>query len=478
MTHRMPVAMIPARLRTGWTVVGLIAVVVLAVWLPDLDLPLGDSDDGRILARFGLQARNFWEIGPAASGYGSSMAPYGSAVNYAHHPPLQNFIEITSVGIFGQGLVGIRILGFAIGTATVGFMAALLRGRGLAWGPTLLAVAAMSVTGFFFVYGRLGGGFSLIVASTAMVGYLRDRDEERTWVLAAGATLAAFTAMQSWIAMAAMGLLVLWLFAGRRFSVVTWWVAIGALIGVVLTAAWILNATDIGELSNQVGTRTDTAQFTMGEFLSRQWRFAGQLTPGWFRVLAFPALAAGLADRRTRAATGITLGVAAAWTFGLREGAWVHVLWNLPWVAPITIGMAALFDWVGRRLTARAAVVAGAVVTVVLVGTFSGVVTGPIHDRFLTIPADAGSIFEAVSPEPTTETVWIAPGISTARWISYYWDLPVRTFQERNLSDLGEADFVLVNTERIPDYLPAAAVEAAVEVEGRYVLIPAAAFTP
>ena len=114
----------------------MIALLVLASWVPDADLPLGDSDDGRILGRFGLQARNFWEEGPSASGFGSSMAPYGAAINYAHHPPLMNFVQIASVGVFGERVVSLRILGFALGAATVAAMAALLRTPGMAWGPT------------------------------------------------------------------------------------------------------------------------------------------------------------------------------------------------------------------------------------------------------------------------------------------------------------------------------------------------------
>ena len=52
------------RIGWGWGAVTLVCISVLALWLPDLNLPLGNSDDGRILARFGLQAHNFWELGP------------------------------------------------------------------------------------------------------------------------------------------------------------------------------------------------------------------------------------------------------------------------------------------------------------------------------------------------------------------------------------------------------------------------------
>lgn len=49
---------------------------MLVAWLPDLNLALGDSDDGRLLARFGMAARNFWEIGPVESGFGARVDPY------------------------------------------------------------------------------------------------------------------------------------------------------------------------------------------------------------------------------------------------------------------------------------------------------------------------------------------------------------------------------------------------------------------
>ena len=479
MSHRVErlLTWIPVRLRSGWTVVGVIALIVLAVWLPDIDLALGDSDDGRILARFGLQARNFWED-PSASGYGASMAPYGAATNYAHHPPLMNFVQVSSVGLFGEGVVSLRLFGFLIGAATVVFMAALLRIRDVAWGPTLLAVGAMSVTGFFFVYMRQGGGFSLIVAATAMVSYLRERQEPPTWMLAASGALAMFTAMQSWVSMAVMAMLILWLFARHRLAPVTWWVAFGGLAGVLITVLWILNATDLSELTSQLETRTDSAEFTFGEFVGRQWDFAGRLTPGWFRILALPALVAGFADRRTRLPMTIMLGVAASWTFGLQQGAWIHLLWNLGWVAPITIGLAALLDYMRRLVPRHIGILAAAIGAIVLAVTLQGVATGTIHDRFLEEPAQAGAIFSDREPLPNTRAVWVAPGISAARWVSYYWDVPVRTLQERNLVDLGAEDFVLVNVSRGAALVPASVIESAVDRRGPYVLIPATALMP
>ena len=477
------------RLRSGWTGAVLIAVAMLVLWLPDLDLPLGDSDDGRILARYGLQARNYWELGPAESNFGTRVDPYirggfevepgaeppTAALTYAHHPPLQVFVTIISFGLLGDSLVALRLAGFVMGASTVVFMAALLRGRGLGWGPTLLAVGAMAATGFYYIYGRLGVGFSLLVAVVALVAYLRDTTRPSRWLLAAAATVAGLAVMQSWIAMAAVGLLVLWLWKAQGRSAALGWVLAGALIGVAVTVAWILNATGPAELGDQVATRTDSSTGSLGDFLSRQWRFAGLLTPVWLRWLMVPALVAGLADRRTRMATAVTLAVAAAWTFGLRQGAWVHALWNFPWLAPVTIGLAALGDATRRWVRGRVALVAGAGAGAVIMVTLFGLVTGSTREDYLSDPAAAATAIERVV-EPASGRLWVTPQISSPRWVSYYIDLPVWTLTEHYLDELGVDDLVLVRTDRIPGFLadriPGDSGPDEI-VEGRYRLIPA-----
>jgi len=463
----------------------LVALVVLVAWLPDLDLPLGDSDDGRILARFGLQARNFWEKGAAESEYGALIEPYiraeygippgetppREAVTYAHHPPLQTFVSILSVGMLGDTLVGLRAVGFLLGASTILFMTALLRVRGLAWGPTLLSVGAMASTGFYFVYGRIGVGFSLIVASVAAVAYLREARDPPVPIQAAVAVLACLTAMQSWIAMAAMGLLLLWLLVRKGWEPVTWWVTLGAVAGVLITAAWLLSGTDTAELANRVAFRVDTTRGSFGEFLARQWRFAGRFTPVWFRVLAPLALVAGLVDRRTRIPVAITLGVAAAWTFGLQQGAWIHLLWNFPWLAPITIGLGALLDAARRVLVQRAVRAASVAAVVVLAVTLYGVATGTTRDNYLTLPADAGRLMERLAISAPPGNMWVTPGIGTPRWVSYYLDAPVWTLRSETRHDLAPEDLVLVRTDRVPDEFPEDWQDTPVLAEGRYRLI-------
>ena len=521
-----------ARLCSGWTVVALICIGVFALWAPDLDLPLGNSDDGRIFGRAGIQARNFWDLGPLESRFGARTDPFIraeyevpprtepplEAVTYAHHPPLKQFLTIASVGAFGDSPAAVRITDFLLGVATVAFLAAVLRAVGMPWGPTLLAVLAMVSTGFFYVYARMGISFSMILALTAAVAWLRQSLHPPRWALAGAGVLAALTAMHSWIAVASLALLLPWLFIGtiqrRRNDVqvphaastsprriADWirlgWspgltaVATGAVAGGLLTAAWLLNATDISELServafrtgNDVSTAAEQAQFTFGEFLQRQWTFASHqlLTSWWLRLLFFPALIAAFVDRRTRGPALVTLAVAASLTFALQQGAWIHRLWNFPWVAPTAIGVAALADAVRRGLRGWAARLRGplgmAAAAVALV-TLAFVATGSTRDFYLDRPADAGAVLEQARDArevDEADLVWFTSGIWTPRWIAYYLDRPAWMLDETTLDDVAPSDVILLRNDRVPEFVPPAALAEPLAAGEDYTLISAAA---
>ena len=524
-----------SRLRSGWVAVALMSLTVVAVWLPDLDLPLGNSDDGRLVAFSGLHARNFWELGPLDSSWGARVDPFVrpefdvaarsvppvEAVTYAHHPPLKDWMSTVSVGLFGQNLPALRIPAFLMGAATLAFMASLLRACRLRWGPVLLAVGAMACSGFFYVYARLGVGFSLLVASAAAVAWLRQNPKPSRWALLGTGVLAALTAMQSWIAMAVLAPLTVWLLAGRvdnptvagaapyeaaappelvrlgwRGWLVRRWsdsataLVAGTAAGVAITAAWMLNATGLAELVDQVSVRVSNevtsgsrpTNFTFGEFLSRQWSFATEelMVPGWLRALLVPALLAGLIDRRTRTPTAITLAAAAAMTFGLQQGAWIHRLWNFPWLAPVTIGLASLFDAARRLAPARWRVPAALAAGAVIGATLLAVATGGTRDRYIGEPALLGDALEQVADTPEAgraEVAWTGPGLPAPRWASYYLDVPVWDLEERRLPELAETDLVILRASRKPDFLPADALEDPLAEAGDFLVITAASLS-
>ena len=467
-------------------------------------------------------------------------APPAAAVTYAHHPPLPIFVAVASVGLFGETAAALRIVPFAMGAATVAAMALLLRVQRISWGPTLLAVTAMVCTGFFYVYGRIGVGYSLLVASTAAVAWLREQSEPPRWALAVMACLAAAAAMQSWIALATLGLLAPWLFVGtlarrrptpapppeprgpqgsattvlgrhstpwshpgrdraqqgpmarlasllsRGWSPALAAMLIGAAAGAAITAGWLLNATDLAELSERVSFRVgrdvdtaiETSSFTFGEFLSRQWRFASHelLAPHWLRALLVPALVAGIADRRTRVPTLVTLASAATLTFGFQQGAWIHRLWNFPWLAPATIGLAALADAVRRLLASTASwlrPLLGVVAALGVIATLALVVTGGTRDYYLSNPAEAGAVLEEARGDASPEVVWTTRGISTPRWVSYYLDAPVFALDQDRLAEMLPSDLVLVRRSRTPEYFPDDAPRHALVSRGDYYLISA-----
>ena len=538
---RAAIRLLATRLSSGWTVVALIAAALVAVWLPDLGLPFGNSDDGRILGLAGLHARNFWDLGAVDSYFGAVIEPYVRpvydvapradpppvAVRYAHHPPLQVFMAVVSTGILGDSTAALRVPGLLVGAATVAFMASLLRGRGLAWGPTLLAVAAMASTGFYYVFGRISVSFSLLLAAIAAVSWALRRTEPRGRDTLLVAGFAALAAMQSWIGIAAMVLVVLWLLAagrddggetpsdGSQQSVgaavaaprwrlpVQWlsWrrlsgrrqrllaaVAAGTALGAGVTALWMLNGAGVEDLATQVAIRTSNQRggadgslgFTFGEFLARQWRFANEemLVPVWLRVLLLPCLLAGLIDRRTRVPAAITLSVAAALTFGVQQGAWVHRLWNFPWLAPVTIGFAALADWIRRFFPRRWRPLPAVLAAVVIAATLAAVVGGSTRQRYITDPADAGTVLEQVGNLPGTELAWAVPPVTSATWISYHLDMRVIHLNEDNLGDLDESDVVVLRADRVPDFFPEGALSDPLASHNDFLIISASRLLP
>ena len=144
--------------------------------------------------------------------------------------------------------------------------------------------------------------------------------------------------------------------------------------------------------------------------------------PVWLRVLLVPALLAGLIDRRTRVPAAITLAVAAAMTFGLQQGAWIHRLWNFPWLMPVTVGLAAMLDAGRRLLPSRWRIGASVAAAAVIAATVVAVAAGGTRDRYIADPAHLGEALEQAAATPEArgaELAWTGPGLPAPRWASY-----------------------------------------------------------
>lgn len=457
--------------RWGWWGVAAITAFVAATWARQPALPLGDNHIGRIFARHALHLRNYEEKGLVGSAYTADWSPYSSGA-YAHHPPLLNIFDVLFGALPGSGPHEVMIGPYLLAVLMVPAAAALLRGLGIRWSATLLAVGLMAATNFFWLYTPLMFDMPLILALTAAVVRLRREPHPPRWLVVAGCAAALLTTLASWPGIALAAVLGLWLWAGRRrLDRVTLAVGASMVVGVALSALFVVGVTGWEALTGQTSYRTAGGDFTAREFLARQFRFARQLLPIWYLVLLPVAVVAGLLDRRTRWYAAVATAFAAGWVLVLNNGSFIHDYWAYPVLIPGVIGTGVLGDrlagWIGGRRFALGALVVAAGLTF----AFAKIAFGGTAYRHIEQPVLAGQLVAEHSPAPGQRFAW-APAISAPRWLAYYWDLPAHPMDEQVLAEQARPeDLVLLRADRLPPWIPKSALDAAVAREGRYALV-------
>ncbi len=447
---------------------GAVIVAVLAAgWWELLFLPLGASHDGRINGRFGIHVRNFIENGLAGSDYLASMEPF-SSVPYTHHPPFLNVLHALAGYLFGQGEWQLHAVGYLAGLATAAGMLWLAREHSLGAVSSVLALALTAATPMFWIYARLGLGVSIMVVFLALWRRC-ERTGGRRGALLAAAGAAAFSSwMGAALVMAVSGL---GMRDVRRRSTAVKAGTIG------LTAAgaalvWMLFAGEADELAGHAATRLRWPGWAA---LVENYRwFYGTLFPWWFRWMILPALAAAVADRRTRKPAAAVLAALGIWTLAAPDAAHVHDYWTYPLLVPVFLGWAVMLDRAADRLGgARPAVwVSAAVLVLVTVVGFARL--PDYRDAYFRDPSEAGALVREVGPATGQRTAWVAEGVdSVPRWVSYYWDLPVTMVTASSVEAVGESDLVLIRLDRTPSWMGPIPDPAA--QSGRYALVTGAA---
>jgi hypothetical protein len=460
----------PRRLPAGWLGVAAITAVVAASWAPMLTARFGDNHFGRVQGRYALHLRNLHELGWAGSDFAADWSPY-TATSYAHHPPLPNLLAALFGLLPGEPEWQVRAGPYLLALLAIPAAAALLRGFAIRWVPTLVSVGLMAVTGFFWIYGPLMFDIGLILALSAAVAHLRRHPAPPRWLVVTACGFGLLTTLGSWPGIGFAAALGLWLFAARRVDRVT--VAVGAsmLLGVAVSLGYMVSVHGIGGLSDQTELRTAGGGFTAVEFAGRMKQWVTALLPVWYiAVLPFAAVA-GLVDRRTRlylVGSGV---LAAGWVLVLNNGAYVHDYWAYLVLVPGLVGTGALLDRVAGRLPARATL-AGALAAAIGLGAgFAVMVFGHTGQTYLDRPVDAGELVADHPPASGQEYAWHT-GLSSPRWLAYYWDRPPRIASPGRLADqAAPADLVVVDLDQPPDWLPASV--APVAQEGRYALFRA-----
>lgn len=449
----------------GWASVLTIAAATAATWWNLLFLPLGDSHDGRIMGRFGLHVRNFWELGLFGSGLVTETAPYGPA--YAHHPPLTNAGQVLVSVLVGEGEWQLRLIGFVSGILTVVALAWLLRTLNLGWFATVGAIAATAATPMFWLYARLGVGFWIPVLLVTLAIRVRRHAASARPLMAAGVACA----LVSWEALAVAAVTAVWLIrtshtraAGRALAA-----SIG--LGLFVTIGWMLSATNVAELVQHTSDRVAAAGIGLGDYLRQQWWFYSTLFPRWYLVAVVPGLvAAWLAggDRRMVAVLFTAIGVAFA--VALPEASFIHDYWTKVLLVPFTVGLASVLDLI-RVEAVRLAIAALAVV--LFAGWVAGEERAWFEQAYFEDASDAGRLLQAVEPPAGQQTAWVIGSIALPRWMSWYWDLPVETLELDGLGETAPGDLVLARRDGLPGWVPDLGSARAAGEVGRYILIEA-----
>jgi len=465
--------------RVGWLLIAVVTVGVLMTWAPSMTAALGDNHEGRILARHALNVANAQEDGLAASGWLSDWSPYvgggGEQTSYAHHPPLLNLGYYLAGQLLPVDLdVAMRLFSTLLGAAMLPLGAAVLRRRGVGWPATVVATIAVAVTPLFWVYGRLSGNVTLLLAMTLLVVRVAEDRRIGRGELAAAAVISVMAIVAGYLGMAMAALLGLWLLRRRGFDRVTITIGVAMVLGAAISLGYVIGSTGAARISEQVQMRTTGGGFTAAEFIDRIASWARALLPWWWRWLLLPtAVLAGVWDRRTRPLTIMGVVVTVGYVVGLPNGSFIHDYWILPVLLPVWFGTAALVEWAAQLRPDRARLVAGGLAAVLLV---AGAVHGlgeRIPGTYLSGPAAAGELVRTHGPATGQEHAWHTSGLSAPRWLSLYWDLPPAEVTGDDAGDVPADDLVVVHLDRLPGWLGERATvrDAAAQVEGSYALL-------
>jgi hypothetical protein len=424
---------------------GMFAVALtLGSWVPSLSLQLGNDHFGRILGRMALHADNLVADGWGGSGWATAWTPYSSA-RYAHHPPFAQVLNST-LGWLADGTTPalLRSVGivFGVGTVALAYLA-VRRLTGSRWAGGVAALG-LSLSGFFWTFGRIGGGLTVFFAF--LVVWAR-RQQLGEWGLVGLAALGVVAGVTSWMAATVVGFVVLrGLFDAKSRKAATVGAA-GLAAGALLTVWWIAGSAGFGALFQHLEAREAAISYSAVEWFRRQVDFFLRFESWFVALVIIAGSIASIIRRSLRIALLPLVGVVVLFAMGFRQNAWIHEYWNWGLSYAFAIALAVLGLFVERRfprLSHRGAVWIAGVAVVFSLGLTTTRFQGAVYDsQFLASSAAGELVARAAYPEDQT-VAWHLGSIPTPRWLAWYTGLSPRSLDVDQLDRAGGSDLVIV----------------------------------
>ena len=443
----------------------------LALMLPTLRAPFGDSHDGRNAGVWAAGSRALREDGPIDSVLG---ARHQDGTVYANHPPALLSATALAETVGGEHPASTRAPALLASLAAIPLLYLLLRALDLSAAAALLGTTAAVATPMFRTFGAMVDTpvLGLPVGIAVLLAWARRRAGTPLprWAEVLVGGLAALVAWQCVLAVVVVVL------ARRKGSLP---LAAGVAGGLALTLLWIGVASGgLGGLLDVFVTRTgnDEGRTLADAVASQRLWLSDLLGPAGLGVLA--ALVA-LADRRHRIAAAVLLATSFGWAVVMTDGAAVHSYWLYWAIVPAAFGVA----WtVEVLLTVPSPVLrpAGAVAVGLL--AVVGLATTSFEQDSERAGADAGDLVVAadgLADQPGLPLVGVVN--PPADWIPYESGIrgePLTDSEDlRRLADERPDDLVLV-TDWCPSGDRGALCRALVRPRAmwdrRYELVPAA----
>jgi 4-amino-4-deoxy-L-arabinose transferase-like glycosyltransferase len=414
-------------------VLGIVALVFLAVSMPRIAAPFGDSDEGINGAVWATNSRALREDGIVDSRLGGRRS---DGTSYATHPPYIVISTAVAETIGGENAWASRIPAWLATIASIGLLYLLVRRTGVGGSAAATAVAAAFLSPMVFAYGfmldtpvvSLPFGIAVLIAWTAQ---WRAPAGSFAWHPLAIGALCAGAALAGWQAAVLTALAGLSL-AVRRFRGREHGIAdalpflIGGAIGVVLSLSWTWWVYgDFAILGDKFFRRSgESSSVGLGDMASFQIPWLAQLLG--LGLIGMLACIRAAWDERMRPVAAMSLAIVVVYAIVFRQAAAGHQYWNYWALIPATVGYAWMFDRLRRDLAPRA-VVPVLAISCVAIGAVNLLV---LQDDALRYIDEGHEVAEAViaTPLPSDQSVvpYVGPAYRPDAWIRYYTGLPAQ----------------------------------------------------